>query len=41
MSKEPSRLKREKHPMPVFVKNALNDRGLMAAYRAVGAISVA
>lgn len=28
-----SRLKRERYPMPDFVKNALNARGLMPAYR--------
>ena len=27
-------LKRPKNPMPVFVRNALNERGLMEAYRA-------
>jgi hypothetical protein len=27
-----SRLTRAKNPMPVFVRNALNERGLMAAY---------
>jgi uncharacterized protein YdeI (YjbR/CyaY-like superfamily) len=31
-SKNP--LKRPKNPMPVFVRNALNERGLMEAYRA-------
>lgn len=28
-----SRLKRAKHPMPMFVRLALPERGLMAAYR--------
>lgn len=28
-----SRLKRPKKAMPAFVRNALNDRGLMEAYR--------
>ena len=28
-----SGLKRAKNPMPVFVRNALNERGLMDAYR--------
>lgn len=27
-------LKRARNPMPVFVRNALNERGLMDAYRA-------
>lgn len=27
-----SRLARPKNPMPAFVRNALNERGLMAAY---------
>lgn len=34
MSKERSGLKRAKQPMPAFVKNALTERGLMAAYDA-------
>jgi uncharacterized protein YdeI (YjbR/CyaY-like superfamily) len=29
-----SRLKRAKNPMPAFVRNALNERGLMLAYHA-------
>jgi uncharacterized protein YdeI (YjbR/CyaY-like superfamily) len=29
-----SRLTRAKNPMPTFVQNALNERGLMEAYRA-------
>jgi len=33
MSSDFSRLKRPKHPMPGFVKQALNERGLMRAYR--------
>lgn len=28
-----SQLKRPRHPMPGFVKHALEERGLMAAYR--------
>jgi hypothetical protein len=28
------RLKRVRHPMPVFVRRALSEQGLMAAYRA-------
>lgn len=28
-----SRLKRPRHPMPAFVKQALQDRGLMSAYK--------
>ncbi len=28
-----SRLKRAKNPMPAFVRKALNERGLMEAYR--------
>lgn len=34
MSKEHSELKRARQPMPAFVKNALAERGLMAAYNA-------
>ncbi len=33
MSADFSRLKRPKYPMPDFVKHALDERGLMAAYR--------
>ena len=29
-----TRLTRAKNPMPAFVRNALNERGLMEAYRA-------
>jgi uncharacterized protein YdeI (YjbR/CyaY-like superfamily) len=29
-----ARLTRAKNPMPAFVRNALNERGLMEAYRA-------
>jgi len=29
-----ARLTRTKNPMPAFVRNALNERGLMEAYRA-------
>ena len=29
-----TRLTRAKNPMPAFVRNALNERGLMKAYRA-------
>ena len=29
---KPSRLTRQKNPMPAFVRNALNERGLMPAY---------
>ena len=29
-----ARLTRAKNPMPTFVRNALNERGLMEAYRA-------
>jgi uncharacterized protein YdeI (YjbR/CyaY-like superfamily) len=29
-----TRFSRAKNPMPAFVRNALNERGLMAAYRA-------
>lgn len=29
-----STLKRPRHPMPAFVRDALNERGLMGAYRA-------
>ena len=29
---KPSRLTRAKNPMPAFVRNALNERGLMPAY---------
>ena len=32
--KEPTRLKRPRHPMPRFVREALNQAGLMEAYRA-------
>ncbi|THF65268.1 YdeI/OmpD-associated family protein [Pseudothauera rhizosphaerae] len=32
MSTDFSSLKRPRHPMPEFVKRALNDRGLMGAY---------
>ncbi|AKJ28610.1 YdeI/OmpD-associated family protein [Caldimonas brevitalea] len=32
MSSPPSRLKRALHPMPGFVKQALEQRGLMKAY---------
>ena len=34
MSSDFSRLKRQRHPMPRFVTQALNERGLMAAYKA-------
>lgn len=29
-----SRLTRARHPMPAFIRNALNERGLMEAYHA-------
>lgn len=34
MSADPSGLRRPRHPIPDFVKTALNERGLMAAYKA-------
>ncbi|WP_437548655.1 YdeI/OmpD-associated family protein [Sorangium sp. So ce367] len=34
MSADPSGLRRPRHPIPDFVKTALNERGLMNAYRA-------
>jgi len=34
MAEGKSRLKRPRHPMPTFVKRALEARGLMEAYRA-------
>ena len=34
MDEEFSRLKRPRHPMPEFVKQALEERGLWDAYRA-------
>lgn len=34
MSTDHSRLKRPRYPMPEFVKRALEERGLMAAYQA-------
>jgi uncharacterized protein YdeI (YjbR/CyaY-like superfamily) len=33
MAEEDSRLKRPRHPMPTFVKRALEKRGLMEEYR--------
>lgn len=33
MSSDFSRLKRQRHPMPGFVTQALNERGLMGAYK--------
>lgn len=33
MEKERSRLKRAQHPMPGFVRRALEERGLMSAYQ--------
>jgi uncharacterized protein YdeI (YjbR/CyaY-like superfamily) len=33
MGNDRSTLKRAKHPMPDFVKKALNERGLMKAYK--------
>ena len=33
MSSDFSRLKRQRHPMPEFVTQALNERGLMSAYK--------
>lgn len=33
MGSDLSSLKRDTHPMPAFVRQALEDRGLMAAYR--------
>ncbi|WP_437983847.1 YdeI/OmpD-associated family protein [Sorangium sp. So ce117] len=34
MSADPSGLRRPRHPIPDFVKTALNERGLMNAYKA-------
>jgi uncharacterized protein YdeI (YjbR/CyaY-like superfamily) len=34
MSADPSGLRRPRHPIPEFVKTALNERGLMNAYKA-------
>lgn len=34
MSESKTRLTRAKNPMPAFVRNELNERGLMEAYRA-------
>ena len=33
MSAESSGLRRPRYPMPDFINNALNERGLMAAYK--------
>ena len=33
MAERNSRLKRPRHPMPGFVKQALEERGVMAAYK--------
>ena len=32
MNKQPARLKRPRHPMPEFVRRALEDKNLMGAY---------
>jgi len=34
MTADASRLKRPRHPMPAFVAQALNERGLLTTYQA-------